>query len=155
MTDSTALFATRAPVNAQSAKSLSGGGLSWEAKLSRSGVFFEVCPPLREIGSVLFNNPAFQDLTGRRAGRFTVQGLAADNQAGGARWAVRCDCGGYSVRRTKSLLQTNPRDLSCPKCDYVAHLRREDRARQIGRWEDGTPYQAPRSEMQFARVSKP
>ena len=75
--------------------------------------------PLRQIQQ----NPQFTDLTGKRFGTLTVRGLAADfkQNSGGAPWAVRCDCGAYTVRRSRGLMSGNT--CHCAECDYREEVK--------------------------------
>ncbi len=50
----------------------------------------------------LRNKPELAELPGRRRGRMTIIGYAANQGGGkqGAKWVVRCDCGNYEHRRS-------------------------------------------------------
>jgi hypothetical protein len=66
------------------------------------------------------------NLTGRMVGRLTVIGLSADKSKssnGGACWVVRCTCGSYEHRRTRSLRQTDPKRMMCSHCDHLEELK--------------------------------
>lgn len=57
------------------------------------------------------------DLSGARCGRFTVIGQFDNGKKylNGARWVVRCSCGRYEVKRTKTI--KNPHDgQMCSEC---------------------------------------
>lgn len=67
------------------------------------------------------------DLIGRRFGRFTVIGLAAEgppNPKKKARWVVRCACGDYEYRKAKSIRNPANSDDMCQKCRHVVDARR-------------------------------
>lgn len=69
----------------------------------------------------------FVDLTGRKKGRLTVLGLLADNHS---LWVVRCSCGMYTVRTSRSIksTETNPRANidACRECMHLVFLKREE-----------------------------
>ena len=75
--------------------------------------------PLRPIPP----HPNFTDLTGQRFGTLTVRGLAADfkQNSGGSPWAVRCDCGAYTMRRSQGL--TRGHTIYCAECDYRERVK--------------------------------
>lgn len=77
----------------------------------------------------LLQQPWFEDLTGRRVGRFTVIGLAADFKG---RWVVRCDCGTYSTRRAKAIRNPENGQDRCEHCRHLAYLKRSDYRQQTG-----------------------
>lgn len=74
--------------------------------------------------------PTFEDLTGKRFGRFTVLGIAEDFNG---QWVVRCDCGRYSTRRKKSVLNPKNTQDRCEHCRHLVYLRREEHWRRTGR----------------------
>jgi hypothetical protein len=74
--------------------------------------------------------PTFDDLTGNRAGRLTVLGLSADFNR---QWVVRCDCGRYSTRRKKSILNPENTQDRCAHCRYLAFLKRNEVWRRTGK----------------------
>ena len=63
--------------------------------------------PTRDATDTEKKNPVFQDLTG-------------------CLWVVRCQCGTYSKRRKKAIL--NPENVQdrCEQCRHLAFLRRTD-----------------------------
>ena len=73
---------------------------------------------IRPIRHSEYSNPSFIDITGRKYGRLTVLGLSADVPK---RWVVRCDCGKYSMRQTKSLRLLN--QMMCDECTKVERMR--------------------------------
>jgi hypothetical protein len=69
----------------------------------------------------------FQDFTGLRVGRLFVVGLADfenANRDGG--WVVRCACGYYEHRKSKTLKKyvADPARAMCTECDYLSELRK-------------------------------
>ncbi|TCV66298.1 hypothetical protein [Neorhizobium sp. S3-V5DH] len=78
--------------------------------------------------------PSFTDLTGKKIGRFTVLGIAADVvTTNGQNWVVRCVCGAYETRKSrfikKCVAGDNPGEQE-PMCDACGYTRRL----QMGRW---------------------
>lgn len=57
------------------------------------------------------------DLTGRKFGRFTVVGPLATMKKylDGCRWVVKCTCGRYEVRRTKTIKKGGQLNM-CSEC---------------------------------------
>lgn len=87
----------RVPVNRDAARALFRGEHFEPAKkvlTNESETPLRVAPITRAMRMC----PTFDDLTGRRVGRFTVIGIAWDFNG---RWVVRCDCGRYSTRRKR------------------------------------------------------
>lgn len=73
--------------------------------------------------------PGFQDLTGKRFGRFTVQGIAAEIiTTNGQNWVVRCVCGSFETRKAKSIKSSlsgscvDPEPM-CESCNYTRKLQ--------------------------------
>lgn len=56
------------------------------------------------------------DLTGYRHGKLVVVGYLGE----GDRWVVRCDCGNYTVRRSKTLKPDN-KTPHCPECHEIEY----------------------------------
>ncbi len=67
--------------------------------------------------------PDFEDLTGRRFGSLVVRGLVAGvaKNSGGSPWAVRCDCGAYTMRRSQGLKGGNV--TACNECRHMEEVR--------------------------------
>lgn len=82
----------------------------------------------------------FKDLTGMKKGRFTVIGLLPGKGKKGYRWLVRCTCGKYTMRGTKSIKSTakNPaaHHDACRQCTALAYLRRNEVWRRTGKNPD-------------------
>ncbi|OCJ05302.1 hypothetical protein A6U87_14965 [Rhizobium sp. AC44/96] len=111
-------------------------------RVAARGEHFEWSPPERQIHSseplaLRAPSPAersvfsFVDLTGIKAGRLTVLGIAADLYlSSGQRWVVRCVCGAYEVRRAKYLKscaageKTGDDEPMCSACSYTRKLQR-------------------------------
>lgn len=77
------------------------------------------------------------NLTGEKFGRFTVIGVLDDYKPKrGLRWVVRCACGDYEARKSKTIrkFQANPRPEGegrggdrCHNCDTLLEIRRRYR----------------------------
>ena len=114
----------RAPVN-KGAEMIFSGGESYEPKLPDTLIHSDVPLPIKPIDKSILNNPQFVNMTGRKYGRFTVMGLSTLNSPGqnAGRWVVRCICGRYELRRTKTIKKAAPDDM-CGECRKVEQLRR-------------------------------
>jgi hypothetical protein len=67
----------------------------------------------------------FEDLTGRRVGRFTVVGyLGKLNRKKKAVWLCRCTCGAFESRGAAAItnVDRNPND-SCMSCRYLERVK--------------------------------
>lgn len=88
-----------------------------------------VAPP--SLGNLpLHPNKDFQDLTGARRGRLIVVGLLKDSFS---RWACRCDCGRYTIRKAKAIKNPNNTQDRCEECRHLAFIQREEVWRRTGR----------------------
>lgn len=72
------------------------------------------------------------DLTGKKAGRFTVIGCALfvpknylTSRSNSIRWVVKCTCGRYGMLTTKSVKKNHPLNM-CDPCNKVNNLRRKN-----------------------------
>jgi hypothetical protein len=110
-------------------------------KIANKSLHTEECPLLRTIPRNN-RNKEFIDLTGRKYGKLIVVGLFNDkkyiNENLGFRtcarslWVVRCICGWYETRTTKSIKKAHP-ESCCFQCDFeVRGLRNKDFKRQYG-----------------------
>lgn len=66
------------------------------------------------------HEPGFQNLIGLAVGRLVVVACAG-SKAGVARWIVRCVCGRYEIRRSKSPRLAQSRE--CERCHRVIRMR--------------------------------
>jgi len=58
------------------------------------------------------------NLTGKKAGRFTITGCAvyeSTDQKNRIRWVGRCSCGRYQYLKTKTIKNNHP-DTACVEC---------------------------------------
>lgn len=120
------------PVDATAAKVTSKPGRLYQFNSRK--VIAQACSdvplPTRQFVS---NGPNSIDLTGWTRGRFTVIGAYAESSADKVRWVVRCSCGNYAVRTTKSVKNENNTDDCCEECRELKYLRRKDEYRRHGR----------------------
>lgn len=124
-TDYSRLFAC-APLDATAATVTSGARHRYEPQIKAPPGFEHwaepppVIPPHRypKVGT-------FVDLRGRRLGRMTVVGfLGKINNAGKARWLLKCSCGDYEARSQKAILSSTEPDLCCLHCVHLRKLKR-------------------------------
>lgn len=118
-------LASSAPLNKQAAVDYHASGEGWNPEKVLSARRWDVPPPMR---AVPWNMP--EDLTRRTFDRLTVVGLAKREEARsksnkGARWVVRCVCGAYELRASKTLLAkpVAREEHMCSHCDYVLELQ--------------------------------
>lgn len=117
------------PANKQAAMSLAKGE-HFDEKLYVD--VFDAPPQMRPIPKT---SPI--DLTGVRVGRLVVVGLLAErarstqvkNQRT-ARWVMRCDCGKYTIRKTRAIRAPKSEEgLRCRCCGRLGSIRW--RSRQV------------------------
>lgn len=121
-------IATSAPVN-KSAALEAARGVHFVSIKKITQRHEEVRPALRAPTAPELANPEFIDLTGRQYGRLTVLGIFAD-QGDRAKdapqvWAVRCVCGRYESRKSKTIKKASPDDR-CAECRNLESLRNSD-----------------------------
>ena len=85
---------------------------------------WEVQPKLKRVPHI------FQDMTGRKFGRFTVVGLL---QSPKKMWVVRCACGMYETRKERSMTNPNNQQDCCQKCRELQHLQRQQEFKAYGK----------------------
>lgn len=61
----------------------------------------------------------YKDLTGMRFGRVVALSFAGTEDNGGARWAVRCDCGVCFTTSARNLLHGGTRSCGCLRRDML------------------------------------
>ena len=109
------------PIN-RTARAVISGGYQYQPKRSDEGEqWFDVCPLLLSPTREQSLNPEFVDLTGQRYGYLTVIGYA-----GKGRWACKCICGRYALRKAKAIKQKRDsgfRPNSCSVCNNTARIR--------------------------------
>lgn len=63
-----------------------------------------------------------EDLTGRAFGRLTVIRYHKTHKKDGSRWLVRCTCGDYELRRSRTIRDA-AEDAMCAACGYFEHVK--------------------------------
>ena len=96
------------------------------ARVISNGTHFNCNKVIQEFESdtphPLKNLPSkTENLTGKRVGRFTVLGMSRDLKK---RWVVRCDCGTYSMRRRKAILNPANNMDRCGECLEIIQIKR-------------------------------
>ena len=121
---------SRLPVNKAAGRVL-GGGFNYEPNKKIVQQHWSAPPKIV---------PAprnFEDLTGRKFGRFTVIGyLPSTNTSKGSLWLVRCVCGDYESRRTRSVRNPKNNNDCCENCRHLIHLKRTDEFLRTGKHKD-------------------
>ena len=120
------------PVN-KTAALVTSKGTHYEMKV-KSQVPEYIGPPAMLPRNKLPIAPSLTDLTGRKKGRFTVVGMAAE---GKGKWVVRCVCGTYTIRSSQSVKSVDKNPLAhfdaCRECMNLAYLKREEIYRRTGK----------------------
>lgn len=73
-----------------------------------------------------FTGPSDLDLTGNRFGRLVVTGASAEwkSNSMGTAWVVRCDCGYFEIRRSKTIRKQEARTSKmCSHCDILEAIK--------------------------------
>lgn len=72
------------------------------------------------------------NLTGTRIGWLTVIGRYGGNKSK-ARWVCRCNCGNYTLRSRRAILNLENRGDRCVICRNLAYLKRAQIFREYGK----------------------
>lgn len=87
--------------------------------------------PIRKIPRC---NPELNIIkVGDKIGRLTVVGLLQESKKG---WLMRCDCGNYTTRKTKSVLNPKNHIDRCDECRHLAYLKRMEKFLREGKVAD-------------------
>lgn len=133
-TDWSALAAS-APLNKEAATVTSQNGEEGTFRRALNDRHLQKTPHAPRIDRSFLKRPDAEDFTGQRFSHFTVLG-PAEERAGNQRklyWSVRCDCGNFTLRTSKSLKKArgeNPITIKCGECEYFDALR-EGRTRPL------------------------
>lgn len=78
---------------------------------------------------------AIKNYTGARSGELTVIGLRRikTNRTKVKVWVVRCSCGIYETRVTRSLRNIDNSEDCCVECRQTKYLRRTEQYQRLGR----------------------
>jgi len=85
---------------------------------------FKTCPQTIPYTQYKGNNEG-KDFTGAKPGRLTVIGYRGRGKQEFGTWVVRCACGNYELRKTKTIkkgLDGRLPDDCCAECDYTKKL---------------------------------
>jgi len=86
--------------------------------------------PTRRPNDVELKNRQFVDLSGQKVGRFTVMGISEVVTCNGQNWTVRCVCGSYETRKTKTVKAWIAGEWEAdhePMCGWCCNNRRLQR----------------------------
>lgn len=111
------------PVNAQAARSAFAGGDGYELPTNAHERRWCAPPPTRAYDDC--NAP---DMTGTTVGRLEVVGYyGSTTSRNRGLWVVRCRCGSYEVRRTKTLRNAivDGLEMCCHICKKLDRLREQ------------------------------
>lgn len=111
-------IALKIPVD-RTAAIVTGKGIHYTPIIQKDSVISKVPIPTRQIPESTLNTSAFTDLTGRQIGSFKVIGLSKYQKK---RWVVKCVCGNYTARRSKSLLNESTRHM-CDECNHLQRIK--------------------------------
>lgn len=114
-------LAAAAPLNRDASIARDGSGeIFTPLKRGLKERQFTEIPPLRAHPP----DPGFVDMTGRKIGRLTVVGYLGKGHKG-ALWLVRCACGAFERRVTRTLKRSavDGRNDRCGECGYLDELR--------------------------------
>ena len=122
-------IAASAPLDATAGRVVSQSGEHYDPEHQAGPQYFSsIAPPPMIPRHRLSGTVAdeWDDLVGRRKGRLTVIGLAnVKVSIGGARWAVRCDCGRWERRRADAIKHHDPANFDgCIACRNFDAKRR-------------------------------
>lgn len=115
--------AASAPLDAQASVVRDGSGDLFETKINAGAQAHWKAPPPPLASKP---NAGLPDLTGHRFGRLVVvrfHGATSKNNPVPT-WLVRCACGDYELRRTKTILNPGDPDDCCLECRAVRILQK-------------------------------
>ena len=110
---------TAKPVNAEAAKALQKGE-HYDGAVKNDQLTLDA-----PLVTSPYPGPKQDNLTGRIFGRLTVIGYRGGGaKTHGTLWVVRCSCGRYATRRTKSI--KNPKNTidCCQYCKEIQYMKR-------------------------------
>ena len=119
-------IAKKIPIN-KTAALVTAKGVHFKPGNKINSIYSEM--PLRTI-PVLRGE---ENHTGKKFGFFTVAGKYFEKQAGNRpMWVVRCSCGNYETRRSRSINNPANKNDSCHSCRELMHLKRQDEFHRTG-----------------------
>lgn len=128
MTKSTAdlerVFTSR-PINATAARVVSKG-THWNPVSYRNEREWSTPPSMKQITASMRIDPNFTNLTGTPLGNLVCVGISSEPESkakGGSKWVMRCTCGNYVIRSTRSIKKQGDPDDCCPTCQALRAIR--------------------------------
>ncbi|HEJ6002023.1 TPA: hypothetical protein SL812_003317 [Pseudomonas aeruginosa] len=121
-----------APVNGTAARVIKKGE-HFDSRKKYGAVCVDLPLAMRAPTEGEMTTSGFIDLRGVKFGRFTVLGMSAKKAA---RWVVRCECGNWSLRTSRSIKNPNNAEDCCEECRHLLFLKREEIKRRTGKWAD-------------------
>lgn len=126
----------RSPVNRVAARVIKEG-VAFDTS-SHMGPRDQLEPyPLRPVQDI---EKSIRQIIGHRYGRITVLGLSCVEK----RWAVKCNCGIYTLRTMRAILNPANCNDCCEQCYYVLGIRAKAQATKTKKtvWREDLPGQA-------------
>lgn len=106
---------------------VTGKGVRFESRKKFNSSHSE--SPLRTVPA----NKRETNYTGKRFGYFVVIGKYWKKKAGGKpTWVVKCSCGHYETRTSRSINNTANKKDRCHHCRETGYLRRKDEFDRTG-----------------------
>jgi hypothetical protein len=118
------------PIDGNAAKVIFAKGEHYNPKKKVLTADSDLPLPTRAITKGMRNAEGFMDVTGVRNGLLTCLGLSANTLS---MWVVRCDCGKYSERSKKAMLNKENYMDRCEHCRQLVYLKRESFYRKYGK----------------------
>ena len=131
----------RAPINRVAAQ-VTGKGVHWDPKKKREAGDSDMPLPLMPMEKLDYQQrKQLAALSGKKFGRMIVIGVAAEqgSKTKPMRFVVRCACGTYTYRRSKSIRNAENSVDCCDHCRHLLYLKRWEIKRRTGKdvtWED-------------------
>ena len=119
---------TSRPVDGAAARVLSKG-VHYKPDNVIARLLWTAPPKLEPIPVNLRATPKFEDLTGRKFGRFIVAGYLGKPLGEKQKqpcWLVRCSCGDYETRTARAIRNPQNAGDRCENCRHLAYLKRTD-----------------------------
>lgn len=112
------------PLNRDAAAVRDGSGDQWEARRGQE-TRWEAPPLLKRADEMLTGgSDELRQWVGRKIGRLTIMGIAAEHKyKANAMWVCRCVCGYYEGRKLARLKVADPERACCSACGDLDHLR--------------------------------
>jgi hypothetical protein len=133
---------TSAPIDKEAAL-VTNPGEQYIPKGKLQGHHWKVCPPLRNIPRVAHNSPFFENLKGKRVGRFTVLGLWEVTKLKDSKykrkaiWICKCDCGDFEGRTSRALKNPDNSEDRCWYCRQLLMIKRKMEWQEYGTRNQG------------------